>query len=170
MDIYVIVLRIVHIFAGVFWVGAAWMIAGFLNPTAAQTGPAGQPYMQKLFQGRLSMVISAAAGLNVLAGALLYWKDSAGFNLVWIGTPTGIGFTSGAVFAIIAFVIGFGVTRPASEKMSALGAAIQAGGKPPTPEQAAAMQAVVARLNQAALWTAILVAVALFFMATARYY
>ena len=170
MDIYVIVLRIVHIFAGVFWVGAAWMIAGFLNPTAKQTGPAGQPFMQKLFQGRLSMVISAAAGLNVLAGALLYWKDSAGFRLVWIGTPVGIGFTAGAVVGLIAFGIGTGVTGPAARKLAALGMTIQTGGKPPTAEQGVALQKLQQKLSVTAQWTAVLVALALFFMATARYY
>ena len=39
MDGYVIGLRLLHAFGGVFWVGAAWMMAGFLNPGAGVTGP-----------------------------------------------------------------------------------------------------------------------------------
>ena len=39
MDFYVILLRIVHIFAGVFWVGGMVLFFAFLEPTAKATAP-----------------------------------------------------------------------------------------------------------------------------------
>jgi hypothetical protein len=168
MTLYVIVLRLLHIVGGVFWVGAAWMIAGFLFPTA-NAAPEGPKFLQRLFQSRLPAVISAAAGLNILAGLLLYWRDSGGLRLDWIMTRAGLGFTLGSVAAIAAFVIGVAVSKPAADKLGALGKEIAAGGQPPTPEQAAAMQALAKRTADAATWVAALLAISLIAMSIARY-
>ena len=169
MNIYVIVLRLIHIMGGVFWVGAAWMIAGFLFPTANAAGPEGAKFLQRLFQSRLPTVISAAGGLNILAGLLLYWRDSGHLRLDWITTNAGLAFTLGGASALVAFVIGFAVNKPAADRLGALGKAIQAEGKPPTPEQAAELGRLGKRLSDAATWVAVLVAIALAAMAIARY-
>ncbi|MGQ0669496.1 MAG: hypothetical protein ACT4PO_07475 [Actinomycetota bacterium] len=39
MDAYVIALRIVHILAGAFWVGASAMIFLFIQPSARELSP-----------------------------------------------------------------------------------------------------------------------------------
>ena len=169
MDIYTIILRLLHILAGVFWVGAVWMMIGFLMPTAEATAPDGPKFIQRLMQGRLPKVLSAAAGTNILAGVLLYWKDSGGFRLDWITTAAGLSFTIGGVAAIIAFVLGFTVSKSAADRLAALGKEIQAGGKPPTPEQAAELKRQQAKLSTGAKWTAALLTIALIEMAIARY-
>ena len=43
MDLYLIVLRALHIFAGVFWVGAALMFFFFVEPTTKKLGPQAGP-------------------------------------------------------------------------------------------------------------------------------
>ena len=48
MDTYLVVLRIVHILAGVFWVGAVVTTILFLQPTARDVGPAAGPFMAHL--------------------------------------------------------------------------------------------------------------------------
>ena len=48
MDTYLVVLRIVHILAGVFWVGAALTAFLFLQPAAREVGPAAGPFMAHL--------------------------------------------------------------------------------------------------------------------------
>lgn len=169
MDIYVIILRLLHILGGVFWVGAVWMMVGFLMPTSQASAPEGPKFMQRLFQGRLPKVMSAASGINILSGLLLYWKDSGGLRLDWITTAAGLSFTIGGVLAIIAFVLGFTVSKPAGDRLAALGKEIQASGQPPTPEQAAEMQRLQGRLSAGAKWTAALLTIALIEMAIARY-
>src|SRR5688572_2702916 len=115
-DIYVIILRLFHILGGVFWVGAVWMMVFFLMPTAQASAPEGPKFIQRLMQGRLPKVMSAASGMNILSGLLLYWRDSGGLRLDWITTAAGLSFTIGGVLAIIAFVLGFTGSKPAGDR------------------------------------------------------
>lgn len=168
MNFYMIVLRLIHIMGGVFWVGAAWMLAGFIQPTAKAAGPDAAKFMQRLMQSRLSILISVSAVLTVVSGALLYDRV---FGTQWrlMVTRAGIGFSLGALAGFIALGIGGGVISPASARMSRLNREIQAAGQPPTPEQMALMGQLQARIASATLWSAIISGIALFFMAIARY-
>jgi uncharacterized membrane protein len=46
----IIILRIIHIFSGVFWVGVSFFNIGFLQPTIRATGAEGQAVMRRLSQ------------------------------------------------------------------------------------------------------------------------
>lgn len=169
MNYVIIVLRLLHIFGGVYWAGAAWFMAFFIEPTMRAAGPGAQPFMQKLMEGgRLSMSISIAAIVTVLAGGTLYFMN-------WfrgpasLASPMVLGFTIGAVIGLVALGVGGGVTGPTSVAMSKLGAQIAAAGGPPTPEQMAKIQALQTRLRVAGRWTAGLTAASLLLMAVARY-
>ena len=71
MIILMIILRIIHIFSGVFWVGVSFFNIGFLLPTVQATGPEGQKVMQHLTQQtRFTMVVYTAATLNLLSGLI----------------------------------------------------------------------------------------------------
>ncbi len=48
----IILLRLIHILSGVFWVGSVLFVARFLLPTLRAVGPAGGPVMQQLTQVR----------------------------------------------------------------------------------------------------------------------
>ncbi len=79
MNTWIIVLRIIHIVGGVFWVGGSLFLGLFIGPTVNATAEAGQKFMAHLMtKARLATRISAAAGLTVLAGAILYWIELAG--------------------------------------------------------------------------------------------
>ena len=81
MNWLVIVLRIVHILSGVFWVGSAVFNGLFLGPAVGATAEAGQKVVAHLVtRARLTATISAAAGLTVLASGALYWIDSQGLT------------------------------------------------------------------------------------------
>jgi hypothetical protein len=41
-----------------------------------------------------------------IAGILLYWHDSQGFTSAWMHSGAGIGFTTGALLGLIAFIFG----------------------------------------------------------------
>jgi hypothetical protein len=170
MDWYIIVLRIIHIFAGVFWVGAAATFVFFITPAAAATLPESQRFIAYLTQnlGFLNR-IRDVAGLNVLAGLLLYWNDSGGLQIAWISKPTGIAFTIAALAALVALIALQTVSIPALKRLGSIAGAIRAGGKPPTPEQAAMLQSAQRTLTLAARGVLALLGVALLGMATARY-
>jgi uncharacterized membrane protein len=55
-----LLLRLIHILAGVFWVGAIFLIAGFLLPTARAMGREGGRFMQHLMLQRRLPVFSAS--------------------------------------------------------------------------------------------------------------
>jgi len=170
MDLYVIVLRILHVFGGVFWAGTTFLFTGYVGPAVMAAGPEGGKFMQALFnQTRFLRVIAATSGLTALSGLLLYWRASGGLRLEWIGTGTGLGFTIGGAAGLVAAFIGISVQNRAGRRLSALGREIQAGGGAPTPEQGAQMQAAQRALAQGGQWASILLIVAILGMATAQY-
>lgn len=163
------VLRLVHIFSGVFWAGANLMMAGFINPSVKATAPDSGKFMQHLAQkSGFPRSAEIAGWLTVLAGLALYWIVSGGFQPAWITSRYGLALTMGGLLAIVGLVVGYTVQKPAAKRMGALGQEIQASGGPPSPEQVAELQAQQKKLAMGGLWTAILLALAVVGMAIAR--
>ena len=170
MDLYVIVLRILHIFSGVFWAGTSFLSSGYLGPAVIAAGPEGGKFMQALLgQTRFLRAIAAAAGLATLSGVLLYWRAAGGLRPEWISTGTGLAFTIGGLAGLAASAIGLGVQNRGSRALVAIWRAAQASGAQPTAEQAAQMQAHQRAVAKGGQWTFILLIVALLGMATAQY-
>jgi uncharacterized membrane protein len=169
MNVGIVLLRLIHIFAGVFWAGAVFTLARFIEPAAAATQPESNKFMQRFMGGGFVMAMGIAGPLTVVAGLILYWIDSGGLQNGWIATPAGLGFTIGALIGLIAFGIGFFISRTTAENLTALGKEIQAAGKPPTPEQMAKLKALQQRLTDSSVWAALCLVVVVIAMATSRY-
>ena len=102
MEYLKIVLRLIHILSGVFWVGGAFFLGFFVNPSIQATAESGQKFMAHLMtKSGLTFRITIAAFLTVLAGGWLYWIDSGGLTSVWIHSATGWGFGIGGIFGIV---------------------------------------------------------------------
>jgi hypothetical protein len=165
LEFIVLPLRVVHIFGAVFWVGAAWLSAFFLVPTVRALGPDASKFMGHLIGVRkLSMYISIAGGLTIVAGWLLWLMR---YSIPSLSTGAGMTFLIGGIIGTIALVVG-SMVGGISKRIGALGAEIAQQGKPPTPEQGAQMGALQARMASVGLWAAILTAIALFLMSIAR--
>jgi uncharacterized membrane protein len=108
MDPFLLLLRVLHIGSGIFWVGAAFTFLLFVNPSAKALGTDAQgAFMDQITRvRRLPMVVLIAGVVTVLAGATLYWRASGGLNSAWISTPTGIGFSIGALAGIVSMALG----------------------------------------------------------------
>jgi uncharacterized membrane protein len=164
------VLRIIHIVAGVFWVGSAVFIAGILLPTLQAVGPAGGPVMEHLVQvRRLPVRLMIAMALVILSGIALYWKDSDGFRSAWMRSSPGTIFAIGALLGIASGVVGMTTSAPTGRRLTALTSAIKARGTPPTADELAEMQRLQARLRGAGQVVAVLLLLATIAMAIARY-
>ncbi len=166
MSIAVIVLRILHIFGAIFWGGGAIMMEFFIAPSIAASAEGGQQVARHLAtKVRVHIFMMAAAMTTILAGTLLYWRDSDGFSSAWVRSSAGIGFGIGAVFGIIAFIFGaiFGNTNA---QLGKIGTQIQ--GKP-TQEQLAKIQALQKRARRVSPFHVASTVLAMLFMATARY-
>jgi len=165
-----IVLRLIHILAGAFWVGAIIFMTVFLMPTLRAIGPAGGPVMQQLVQvRRLPIYMMGAPLLTVLSGVTLYWRDSNGIDSAWLHSGTGRMFGLGGLLAIVAVVLGMTIVSPSAKRMGALAAAIQGAGRPPSPEQVAEVQQLQSRLSGFMAVVMVLVVLAAATMAIARY-
>jgi uncharacterized membrane protein len=167
MNYLMILLRLIHIIGGVFWVGAALLLQFFVAPAVAANPEAGQKLMgQMMGKARLSARMAAAGGATVLAGAIMYWLDSDGFTSAWTRSGPGIGFGLGAVFGIIGLILGVMVGR-SNAAMMQLGGQIK--GKP-SAEQVAQMGALQKQSQSLGWANSISLILAVVLMATARYF
>ena len=167
MNILMLILRFVHIFAAIIWGGGALIMEFFIGRTITATGETGQKFAQHLMNTlRMHKFMTVMALSTVLAGFVLYWRDSNGFSSAWMTSSTGIGFGIGAGFGLIAFVFG-AIFGSSNAKLGQVGAQIQ--GKP-TDEQIAQIQALQKRIKTVSPIHVYSMILAMIFMATARYF
>jgi len=164
----VVWLRLVHIVAGTVWVGSAVFAALFLFPTARVVGPDARGFMERLRQ-RMGPALGIAMLLTVIPGFIMYGRLSAGFNRAWVTSRPGLALAAGALAALVAVIIGVAVNAPAGAKLAALRTGFETQGGSPTPEQAAQVAALQARVERGAQLAAVLLVIAAGAMAVARY-
>jgi uncharacterized membrane protein len=167
MDIVILALRLIHVFSGVFWVGAALAMTFFITPTVGATAEAGQKFMSHLMsQTRFSNTMMIVGVSTVLAGAAMYWIDSNGFTSDWMMAGPGIGFGLGAVLAVVGLGAGMMIPRAAAS-MGKLAAQFKGA---PTPDQQSQMAALRKRMALVSTVNAYCLIIATVLMATARYW
>lgn len=167
----VLVLRLIHIVSGAFWVGAVFTFFFFIQPTANALGPDGQQFVLDLTRRRrFSVFVLGAGALTVAAGLTLLWIDSSGFDLDWMSVPPGMGFTVGGVAALTAFVVGSLIVFPQTRRIEAIAGRLAAEGRPPTGEELAAIDAARVVIRRGGWIVVAGLALAVAAMATARYW
>jgi uncharacterized membrane protein len=172
ISVYMLVFRLLHIAIGVAWVGSVFLFVVFLQPAAAEIGPAGAPFMAELLGRRrlTDRIVGLGVG-TVVAGLFLYWHDWQAYGGFgdWIGSSFGAVITLGMVATLVALAIGIFWTRPMAARFGALGQQVAAAGGP-TPEQGSEMARLQRQLRVFAWVNLSLLAIAVFAMATARYW
>src|SRR5262245_29680951 len=154
----IMLLRVLHIVGGAFWVGTAVFIAAFLGPSLKAAGPAGGAVMSQLTQvRRLPIWMMVAMSVTLIAGFLLYWANARTGGSAWLGSGPGRTFGLGGLLALAGGVVGMAVTAPTGRKLGTLGAAMAAAGRPATPDELATMQSLQRRMATAAALVAVLV-------------
>lgn len=122
MQAELLVLRLVHVLGGIFWVGSALFMAIFLFPALAVSGPAAGQVMGAIQRRRIFTVLPVVALLTLLSGVRLMQITSDGFSAAYFASSTGRVIAWGGTFAIAAFVIGLLVARPAGLRLARLNA------------------------------------------------
>ena len=118
----ILVLRLVHILGGVFWVGSGLFSTFFLVPALGSAGPAAGQVMAGLQRRHLFTVLPSVALLTILSGVRLMMITSGGFSPAYFQSDAGRGFAWGGTFAIAAFVLSLLVVRPTAVRSGALAA------------------------------------------------
>jgi uncharacterized membrane protein len=163
-------LRLIHILAGVIWVGGVFFVAIYLMPTIRALGPAGAPVMQHLAQVKKIQVFFMVLALtSILTGLAIFWHNAAGTEGMWMRSGPGRTFSIGALFAIIALVHGATVNAPTAKRIGALSTAFQAAKGPPPADQLAEMQRLQNKLFFHTRVSISLLLIAALAMASARY-
>jgi hypothetical protein len=170
MDLYVVVLRLLHIVFGVLWVGFACFVPFVLLPSLTDAGPgAAGPLMAAIQRRGLPKIMSAFAGTTILAGILLLWHVSEGFKPEYMGSRMGIALSTGALAAIVAFAIGMAVVKPAMTKAGTLSEGLASASESERGALMATIGALRSRGAAGGKWVAWLLLVAAAAMAAARY-
>jgi uncharacterized membrane protein len=121
MTAEVIVLRIIHILGGVFWLGGMMFMSFFLMPVLAGMGPAAAPVMAGFNQKKFPVIMPIIALAVILSGLRLLMIASANFGASYFQSPVGRAFSMAGGLAILAFIFGMALVRPAMMKTVALG-------------------------------------------------
>jgi hypothetical protein len=157
----------------VLWVGSAFLFVGFIGPSAAEAGPSALPVLNAAVKKRkVAKVITGLGGVTVLAGWILWLKNMSLYPSLgdWVTSSFGLVLTIGGVLATIsAFVGAIGVGRGV-ERLVDLGNEVAASGGPPTPEQQSRLDRLSSSLERHGKTDLVLLLLAVFAMATARYW
>ena len=165
-----ITLRLIHILAGVFWVGGVWVVARFVLPSIRALGPAGGPVMKEIAQVRkLPARLLIAGWVAVISGVTLYMRSAtlAGGD-PWYDSAAGRVFGYGGMVAIVVVLMGTFGNLPTARRIGAIAAQMQSGGS--TPELAAELQRLQLRLKRLTEIAAGLLFLVVASMAAARYW
>ena len=166
MNTFLLILRLLHIVGGVFWVGGALAMNFFIGSSIQSTGDAGKQFAGYLMgKTRFSQYMMYSGIASIAAGFILYGIDSNWFTSAWQSSGPGIGFGIGALFALIGMVTGI-MNGNNNRAMARIGAQIQ--GKP-TSEQAAQLGTIQKRQAWVVPVNTYSLLLSLILMAVARY-
>lgn len=173
VSVFYIVFRVLHILAGVLWVGSAFLFVGFIGPSAVEVGPSAGPLLSvAVHKRKVVKVINLLGGTTVAAGWILWIKDLTvvGSFGDWITSRFGLVLTIGAVLATTAMFVGsIGVGRNV-ERLVGVSDTVAASGGPPSAEQSAEIGRLQGELERHGKVDLALLLLAVLAMATARYW
>lgn len=170
MDSYglLLVLRLAHVAGGVMWVGAAFLLAGFVIPAAQ--GPEAGGFMQRLMVGRrASRYLMATALVTIVSGVALYARMAALTDGGFAATDQGIAFGVGGIAGVAALLTGAFVSGPAGQRLAALGARLRAQARPPSARESALVARLQRRMRWASRIAMLLLVTAIVCMSIGRY-
>src|SRR4030067_283354 len=161
INLYLILLRLIHIFSGVFWAGTTFFMVSTLIPSVKEAGPdAGRFVGRMAGSNRMLCFVGMSNTLTFLSGILMYAYLTNGFHLDWLSSGRGLILTIGAVAGLVAWLVGSLAMAPTGRRIAGMIESMQAAGGPPSPEQMATMQALREKQAQYGTWLAILLAIA----------
>jgi uncharacterized membrane protein len=162
-------MRIIHIFAGVFWAGTAFFMVSFVSPAVIATGEEGQKFMQQLaFRTRFTTAMMGVAILTILSGLVMYWQ-LFNFRVNVLSSGYGLVLTLGSIAGFIGFLTGYFMQNRNTKRMKALSESFAAADGPPTPDQLAEMKSLAATVSRGSQITAVFLALSLLGMSVAQY-
>ncbi len=166
---YILILRLLHIVFGIFWAGSILFFTLFIMPALKASGPDGVKFMQNLGKSGYPIAAMISAIITIVAGFLLLWRISGGFQPEWFHSWYSRTLTIGGTMALVAFIIGVSVNRPCAARINKISQAIAQQGAPPTPDQQKELMMLRAKIFKASKYMAVLITIAIIGMSVFRY-
>lgn len=165
-----VVLRLVHVLAAIFWVGTGLFATFFLAPALGTVGPVGGQVMGALQKRGMFTALPVSALLTILSGIALLMMAASGSDGAYFRTDAGRAFSMSGGLAIAAFVFGMLVSRPATMRMAKLAGEVAAAADDTERTRLGAALAKARQGSQTAnLVATIMIVLAAAGMAVARY-
>ena len=158
MDAELVVMRVVHILAGVIWAGSAIFLAVVLDPRLKALGPDIQRKVTAALAPSLRIVLDGGAAVTILVGILLVFRMDRLDNL--FDTNWGLAITAGLVASVLALASGI-AAMSTTKKLVGTGQGAA--------DEQADVDSLSARATLLARITAALVVIAVVTMAAARF-
>lgn len=168
MDLLMVFLRLIHLFAAILWVGGTYFMILFISPSATAVGADAEKFMAQFTRrSGLQRWMTSAAILTVLSGLLMYGYLFQGLPPLNVGNTLAlsIGSVAGIAAGGIAGSLG-GLTR----RLGQLGEEMAKAGGPPKPEQLAQMADLREAMASRSALNAILLTIALAGMTLSEYF
>ena len=166
MDVEMVVLRLLHIVFGVFWMGTMLFLVLILEPRLRALGPEIQWPAMRAISKVMGPALGISGFITIAAGMAMYFRLSRGSLDRLFADGWAWAIFIGFVTSIAAY--GFGVVSGVtSVRMGRIADAIE--GRAPTPEEGGQMQKLSGWLVMAARIAAIFLLIAVGAMASARF-
>lgn len=169
MLIEFLLLRLVHVIGGMLWVGSAVFTTLFLLPAFAASSDGPRHLMAAMQSRRVRLMMPTVATLTILSGLRLLWITSGGFDGAYFSTRSGMTFALSGAAAIIAFLLGMLVGRPAMARAGALERSVASLANDRRPEVERTIQRLRLRARRMPAIAFPLIVLSAFGMAVARY-
>jgi hypothetical protein len=115
----------------------------FLAPVLAEIGPGAGPLMAAFVKRRIPVIMPLIALIAIVSGMWLFQRMSGGNMGALMATPMGKAFGFGGLIALLAFLIGVVVMRPAMMRSMKLAESIASA----SPAERANIQAELQKLR-----------------------
>lgn len=167
MNCLIIILRLIHILSGVFWIGSIVFFSFFIMPAIRATAESGKKFLRQIAaKEHLGTAIEISARLAAIAGGFLFWFDSDGLTSKWLYSGPGWGFAIGGMFGLVGLLFSTLAVKKI-DLFAKMGSQIR---KEPTQEQIDQFQFTQKQLGTFGAISSIALSLALICMATARYW
>jgi len=170
MNAELLILRLIHILGGIFWVGSLAFTSFFLIPAMGSSPAVAGQVMAGLEKRRLFTFLPIVALLTIASGVRLLSIAAASFSGAYFSTSMGRTFAASAVAATVAFLISLLISRPGFVRVGRLGASLATATDEGARQRITAeMQRLSRRVTIANAIVVALLLLAAAGMATARY-
>jgi hypothetical protein len=168
--VLMVVLRLIHIISGVFWVGAVVLVAWFLMPAQRATGMAGLTFVEELMiRKKMRVYLIVTMALTILSGLTMYARYMMVTHGEWGSSTMARVLGFGALCGIVAGGIGASSGKRVGLKMVAIAEDIRSSGESASAAQQAELDVLQNKAAGEMKLVAALLVIAVAAMASARY-